>query len=448
MKQKPSILIINISWITGGVEKVLCNISNELVKDYSVSIAVLFEIGNPGFYLSDEVEIFSVADKKDPEQFLIDYIKQNNIKLVLGQSGIAPPLLSWYKRMIKEDIKVVVMNHEYYFYPFDNPYYNYGIDRLNDLKDVMAVSFLTTFSEKAYRCFNDNGIIMPNMATFEPLSTEQLQQKPFGKNIAAIGRLCSPIKRIDVIIEVFAKVLQSVPEATLTLVGAENFDQKIEIKQTGKTESINEMLKKHGISERSVIKIEKTKDVKQYYETADLFLLTSESEGFPMVLLEAHAHAVPSIIARIAGLDDIIKDGENGYINDRTDVEGIAQNAVKLLTDNKTMEEFRKNSIATAEKFSHNSITERWKRLIETAINSNSEQFKQQISQFQSDMTFSKQDVIALSQEYNKICADAKNLRKNPFVKINDLFTNGMYALKTKGLKTTFKIAWSMFFKR
>ncbi len=448
MLKKPSILIINISWITGGVERALCSICNELVKDYEVSVAVLFEIGDPGFEISNSVKIFSVANKKDKEQFLIDYIKQNDVEVVIGQSGIAPPFLQWYQRMLKEDIKVLVMNHEYYFYPFDNPYYNYGTDRINCLKDVLAVSFLTSFGEKTYRCFNDNGILMPNPTTFKPISATELKTKPFSKNIVAVGRLCDQIKRVDIIIEAFSLVKKQIPKATLTLVGAEDFDKKIEFKETGEKHSINELLNKFNIPESSILKITRTRTVEQYYNNADLFLLTSESEGFPMVLLEAAAFGVPSVITEIPGLEDIIQDGKNGYIVQKYHVESLAEKAVSLLSDNKLLTEFRENALKNTERFSLETIYKRWKELIELARNSNNQEFKTQIGAFQSDMSFSASDVKSLLSEYNKVCVEATELRKNPFVKTGGLLTNGIQAIKTKGFLQTLKIAYSMFVKR
>ncbi len=448
MQKKPSILIINISWITGGVERALCSICNELVKDYEVSVAVLFEIGDPGFEISNSVKIFSVANKKDKEQFLIDYINQNNIEVVIGQSGIAPPFLQWYKRMLKEDIKVLVMNHEYYFYPFDNPYYNYGTDRINSLKNVLAVSFLTSFGEKTYRCFNDNGIIMPNPTTFQPISETELKTKPFSKNIVAVGRLCDQIKRVDIIIETFSLVLKQIPKATLTLVGAEDFDKTIEFIETGEKYSINELLNRFNIPENSVIKIKKTNDVKKYYASSDVFLLTSVSEGFPMVLLEAAAFGVPSVITEIPGLEDIIWDKENGFIVEKNDMQKLSEKIVLLLSDEQVMLKFRENAVLNAKRYSIEKIYKRWQDLIELARNSNIHEFNEKIDMFQSNMSFSPSDVKSLLSEYNKVCVEATELRKNPFVKINDLFTNGLLALRTKGFLQTLKIAYSMFIKR
>ena len=55
-------------------------------------------------------------------------------------------------------------------------------------------------------------------------------------------------------------------------------------------------------------------DVRQQYASADLFVLTSRSEGVPIVLMEAMLHGVPVIAPAITGIPEIIADGETGTL--------------------------------------------------------------------------------------------------------------------------------------
>ena len=66
----------------------------------------------------------------------------------------------------------------------------------------------------------------------------------------------------------------------------------------------------------SVIHINWTDDVKYYMAIADLFVFPSHREGFPNVLLQAGAMALPVICSRIAGNVDIITHNETGLIFD------------------------------------------------------------------------------------------------------------------------------------
>lgn len=47
---------------------------------------------------------------------------------------------------------------------------------------------------------------------------------------------------------------------------------------------------------------------------ADVFVLPSHAEGFPMSLIEAFAYGLPSIVTEVGGVSDSLKNGENGYL--------------------------------------------------------------------------------------------------------------------------------------
>jgi colanic acid/amylovoran biosynthesis glycosyltransferase len=50
------------------------------------------------------------------------------------------------------------------------------------------------------------------------------------------------------------------------------------------------------------------------YERADLVVLTSLSEGIPLVLMEAMAHGKPVLAPAITGIPELIADGQNGFL--------------------------------------------------------------------------------------------------------------------------------------
>ena len=50
------------------------------------------------------------------------------------------------------------------------------------------------------------------------------------------------------------------------------------------------------------------------YERADVFCLASFAEGVPVVLMEAMAHGVPVVATRIAGIPELVADGETGFL--------------------------------------------------------------------------------------------------------------------------------------
>ena len=66
---------------------------------------------------------------------------------------------------------------------------------------------------------------------------------------------------------------------------------------------------------------------------ADVFLLPSAQESFGLAALEAMACELPVVASRVGGLPEVVEDGVSGFLHDQADLEGMAQSALRLLTD-------------------------------------------------------------------------------------------------------------------
>jgi L-malate glycosyltransferase len=128
-----------------------------------------------------------------------------------------------------------------------------------------------------------------------------------------------PVKRIPVVIDVFARIRKSLP-ATLVLVGdGPELTHGLEIaRDLGVGEDVK------AVGEQG--------DIRSFLSAADLFLLPSATESFGLAALEAMACEVPVIASRVGGLPEVIESGVTGFLCEANDLDGMASIGVELLS--------------------------------------------------------------------------------------------------------------------
>ena len=81
-----------------------------------------------------------------------------------------------------------------------------------------------------------------------------------------------------------------------------------------------------------------------YLSASDVLLLPSDQESFGLAALEAMACEVPVIASRVGGLPEVVTDGETGYLSNVGDVDKMAADAARLLSDEKFRREMGKRA--------------------------------------------------------------------------------------------------------
>jgi N-acetyl-alpha-D-glucosaminyl L-malate synthase BshA len=133
-------------------------------------------------------------------------------------------------------------------------------------------------------------------------------------------------------------------------------------------EKAERLCRKLGIADK-VTFLGNSNEVDMILSYSDLFLLPSETESFGLAALEAMAWGVPVISSDGGGLPEVNFDGLSGFLSPVGDVESMASNALKILSDDRTLAEFRRNALEVARRFDIRKILPLYEALYQEALN-------------------------------------------------------------------------------
>jgi len=96
------------------------------------------------------------------------------------------------------------------------------------------------------------------------------------------------------------------------------------------------------------------KDYKQignYFNILDLYIIGSRAEGGPKAILESLASGVPLVSTKVGMAPDVLKHGENAFLAEVGDVEKIVYYARKIIEDSSLQHQLTKNGLAIVQKY-------------------------------------------------------------------------------------------------
>ena len=108
--------------------------------------------------------------------------------------------------------------------------------------------------------------------------------------------------------------------------------------------------------------------IEELLAISDLFLMPSASESFGLAALEAMACEVPVISTNTGGLPEVNIEGKTGFLSDVGNVEEMAANGIRILTDDHLLKQFRANALKQAQRFDIKHIMPEYERYYEHVI--------------------------------------------------------------------------------
>lgn len=163
------------------------------------------------------------------------------------------------------------------------------------------------------------------------------------------------VKRIPDIIHIFYKIQQKIP-AKLMMVGDGPEKEKAE-----------QLCVQLQIQDK-VIFFGNSNEIDMILSNSDLFLLPSETESFGLAALEAMAWHVPVISSNSGGLPEVNRDGFSGYLSQVGDIDGMSNNALKILENDEVLNRFKENAFENAQQFEIKNILPLYENLYKMAL--------------------------------------------------------------------------------
>ena len=182
------------------------------------------------------------------------------------------------------------------------------------------------------------------------------QLSPKGTPILCHVSNFRPVKRVLDVIDTFARV-RAEREVTLLMVG------------DGPDRARAEARCRELDLAQDVVFLGKVKNPIEPLLISDLLLLPSETESFGLVALEAMAAGVPVVSSNVGGLPEVNVQEETGFLRNVGDVEGMAQDALKVLSD-VALRGFKQRAKARAAEFTIDRILPHYLDLYHRALDS------------------------------------------------------------------------------
>jgi glycosyltransferase involved in cell wall biosynthesis len=362
-------ILITVPWLDfGGASTLLYNFMREVDNDINLHIATGLPSKNEWDYKFRELTplIFHMPSMFDTNpdlqlEFLSHYIKIRKIDILhIVHNGFIYDMLPEL-RYRHPQLKIVstVFNDR-------APYLEQSIKQ-QDYIDVFTTDN-NAVGEIYTRKISGNhpAKVIPNgVDTDKTFNPKLYDRKDVSKEIKLnddelavfyIGRL-SEEKNPDVFVEAAKTYQKQTPKTKVRfyIIGDGPMQKEIV-----------EKIHKEGIS--NVIYLGYQKDVARYLSAADVFILPSAVEGFPLSILEAMAMKVAVIASNVGAVSDVIEGGVNGYIVKPGSVDEICE-ALSLLLDDKNRIAIQKRAREDAEKlYSSDQLGVHYRRLYKETL--------------------------------------------------------------------------------
>lgn len=376
--KKVYILALHLAF--GGIEKAIISMANIFCQKYDVEIISVYNMpDSPAFPLDSRVKVrYLLSDipnrdewkdalrRKNPADIiresirsvkvllgkktkLIKAIKEINDGVIISTRHEDNVLLSKYAS--EKVLKIAQIHHDH---RFDKLYVD-GFKRKYGRIDTLCMLTPGLRDEVMDMMKENNGhtnvIYMPNFLEHYP---EEVSMTSREKTVLAVGRL-NAVKRFDLLVSLFVQAHKDFPDWKLRIVGDGEERQKIEA-----------LIERLGAGDYVYLTGRKdSAGVEEEMLNASVFAMTSSSEGFPFVLLEAQSCGLPVVAFDVRiGPGFVVRDGVDGFLSPESESEFFIGRLEELMASAELRQRMGKTAIEHAATFSAGEVSKLWFSLI------------------------------------------------------------------------------------
>lgn len=361
---RPTIGFVIPNLTSGGAQRVVSTLANKLVNEFNIVI-ISFRNEEPFYTLDSRIKHEFCIETIRPSTNIFQAFRTNlrllkgirkhcshhNIELLISFLTSANILSVIVARLLNISSIICERNN-----PSLEPLSKtWEFLRRRTYKTADQVVVQTPEIADYYRSWiAENSMqILPNPISPE-LSAQRNSEVTKEKFILNVGRL-SPQKGQDMLIRAFAD--------------SKHDGWKLIILGEGELRDSFEMLIEDLGLQGKVVLPGRQKEVYKYYNKASIFAFSSNYEGFPNALIEAMHFGMACISTDCpTGPSDLIKDGVNGYLVAKGNIDDFTMKLNTLMMDRELRFKFSREAPKAVIKYEIDGVLSQWRKLIKDII--------------------------------------------------------------------------------
>ena len=363
------ILFIIPALNAGGAERVMVTLANEWSKKGNDITIVIFHKTGCFYELSDNVKLVEMGLSLPTKgitrvlsipsieykryRYIYELAKREQYDYLISFTNVTNIFACLMSKKLRDSYVVISERAD----PKDySPYMQFAIKKLYGKCDMVICQNSVVEHYFESLGFKNKLPVLPNPVNFTDIPTIKSTER--GHVISAVGRLTNQ-KNHKLLIDAFSEVHKDHPEYTLRIYGVGPLETELRarIEELGLSKSIELM----GTKKRVMFEIDKT----------EIFVLCSDFEGFPNVLIEAMATQMPVIASDFATgvARELITDGINGYLFDVGDKQGLIDALNNMIGRRNEFDGIGRFNRDIAMRYKDDVIAQQWLNVIDEAFN-------------------------------------------------------------------------------